>query len=621
VADPTDADGIVLLALADTETDRQVALNAATQEPFVGREEVLVAVVQPLLGLSPELQDVRCWEWVAENTPALADDSFTAAEVARQRLSARRALAHRLSSFVGLRHAATADVAWFRKGRAIQPAPLGGISGLLSNVCDKLYPQAPEITNELLNRNTLSSAAAGARMRLIEGLFSAGDRPYLGIDPVKAPPEKSMYLSVIQKGGIHVERGQTFRVVEPTPKYDPLRLRPALDRLIEQIEKSRGDCVPVDRLLSSLRQQPYGVRSGVAPLLLAILLRTRAHELAVYEHGTFLHRFGASDFLRLTKAPAAFEIQHCQVKGVRVEVFDQLAATFAAGVTERRPDLLDVVRPLCQFAAQLPEFTRRAIALSAEALAIRDSLLSAREPVSLLFRDLPEACGVGPFAPEESTDHGRVETFISRLHDAIGELRGAYPELLKRIVERVADAVGDNPTSFDRARLAARAARVSLAAREPRLRTFALRLRDPGLSDEAWAEALASFIIAKPPSRWTSADQARFSEEVSALAELFHRVEATAFSSNDDTPAVDAIRLNLTRGDGEDLVRVIEPRAADADLSRVADSFYGLLPQDAHARLDVLTRLLWKELNAATKEQRQRDSQPTSLNVGQSNEA
>ena len=44
-----------------------------------------------------------------------------------------------------------------------------------------------------------------------------------------------------------------------------------------------------------------------------------------------------------------------------------------------------------------------------------------------------------------------------------------------------------------------RAARVSLAAREPRLRTFTLRLRDPGLSDEAWAEALASFIVAKPP--------------------------------------------------------------------------------------------------------------------------
>ena len=614
LARPSEGDGIVVLALSDTEKERQIALEAATGESLKSRADVLIAVVQPLLGLAPEVQDLRCWEWVGENTPALADDAYTAAEVARQRFAARRSLTSRLASIVGLRAGTATEVQWYRQGRAMKPPKSGGLSALLSEICDQLYPKAPQITNELLNRNTLSSAAAAARMRLIEGLFNAGDRPYLGIDPHKAPPEKSMYLSVIQKGHVHIQEGDLFRIVEPAAKKDPLRLRPAFDRLIEQIERGRGDRVSVEVLLASLRQQPYGVRSGVAPLLLAILLRTRAHELAVYEHGTFLHRFGPSDFLRLTKAPGAFEIQHCQVKGVRVEVFEQLAAAFAGGVSDRRPDLLDVVRPLCQFAAQLPEYTRRSASLGREALRVRDSLLSAREPITLLFRDLPEACGADAFAPDQSTDHDRVQGFIATLHEAIGELRGAYPELLGRIVDRVAEAGGDDRNTFDRARLAARAARVSLAAREPRLRTFALRLRDPGLSDEAWAEALASFVVAKPPSRWLASDEARFSEEVSALAELFHRVEATAFSTGDSTPAIEAIRLNLTRGDGEDLIRVIEPRTDDADLSRVAESFSGLLPQDRHARLDVLARLLWKELSAAKADVAVGDSNESHLN-------
>jgi hypothetical protein len=190
--------------------------------------------------------------------------------------------------------------------------------------------------------------------------------------------------------------------------------------------------------------------------------------------------------------------------------------------------------------------------------------------------------------------------------------------LLGRIVARVAETGGHDRDTFDRARLATRAARVTLAAREPRLRTFALRLRDPGLSDEAWAEALASYVVAKPPSRWGSGDEARFSEEISALAELFHRVEATAFSASGDTPAIDAIRLNLTRGDGEDLVRVIEPRTDDADLSRVAESFSGLLPQDRHARLDVLARLLWKELSAVKGNVAKDDSNQSQLNQGRS---
>ena len=44
----------------------------------------------------------------------------------------------------------------------------------------------------------LSSAAAAARQRLTERIFSAADQPCLGIPDSKSPPEKSMYLSVLR---------------------------------------------------------------------------------------------------------------------------------------------------------------------------------------------------------------------------------------------------------------------------------------------------------------------------------------------------------------------------------------------------------------------------------------
>ena len=597
---PADGDGIVVVALADTDAERMAAIVAARTAQFVQRKDVIVAVIQPLLGLAPELQDLRCWQWVFANTPELAEDGYAAEEVARQLASTRRSLAGRLAECLGLRVGTAADVLWFRAGAQVGQPARGGLSGLLSAVCDDLYPSAPLITNELLNRNTLSSAAAAARMRLIEGLFNASDEQYLGIDPDKAPPEKSMYLSVLKKGAVHIQKGDRYAIVEPGG-HDPLRLRPALDRLLSILADAHNDRVPVPKLLDSLKETPLGVRGGVAPLLLAIVLCTRAHELAVYEHGTFLHRFGPSDFLRLTKAPATFEVQHCQVAGVRLEAFRELANAFAASTTDRSPDLLDVVRPLCQFAAQLPEYTRRTSALSRTAIAVREVLLSAREPTTMLFKDLPQACGIGVFALEQTSDTKRVQLFVATLHQKIGELRGAYSELLTRIITRVAEASGNDYETFDRTRLATRAARVSLAAREPRLRTFALRLRDPGLSDEAWAEALASFVVAKPPSRWASGDEARFGEEIGALAELFYKVEAAAFNSDAITPMVDAIRLNLTRGDGEDLVRVVEPRSEDGDLAQQTELLRRWLPQDQNLRIQLLTELLWTELKPELK--------------------
>ena len=334
-----------------------------------------------------------CWQWVADNTPELSHDSYASAEVARQLAFASRALRRRLVQISGLRTGTAKGVRWLRAGHPEQVPSRGGLSALISEICDQLYPDAPRVANELLNRNTLSSAAAAARTRLIEGLFRAGNRPLLGIDPNKSRPEKSMYLSVIAKGGVHVPDGEGHKVVEPDPNHDPLRLYPALNYLVNQISDARGERLPVTGLLASLKNRPYGVRAGLGLLLLAIILQTRSHEVAIYENGTFLHTFGPSDFLRLTKAPATFEIQHCKVDGVRLEVFNQVALSLSRNVDAGHPDLLDVVQPLCQFAAQLPEYARRTTALGKVSIDVRRALLSAREPSTLLFSDLPKACG------------------------------------------------------------------------------------------------------------------------------------------------------------------------------------------------------------------------------------
>jgi hypothetical protein len=613
IAKTTDADGLLIIALPNSEVDRAAAVEASVSPLFAERHDVVLGIPRPLRPLAVELQDLKRWRWVSENTPELSGDAYALAEVTRQLAAAHRALNAKASKLVGTQGRAVFETEWFLAGEKVTLPSRGGASALLSEICDSLYPQSPLIANELLNRNSLSSAAAAARMRLIEGLFTSGEKPLFGMDVEKAPPEKSMYLSVLQKGGVHVRDEHGMKIVEPKAKADVLRLRPALDAILSKIEQAHGGRISVAEILAALKGRPFGVRSGVAPLLLAILLQTRGHELAVYEHGTFLHRMRASDFLRLTKSPGTFEIQHCRVEGIRIEVFNHLAATFAEGVdAKRRPDLLDVVRPLCQFAAQLPESTRRATALSETAIAVREALLSAREPVVLLFQDLPQACGLHKFDPNDAPNAALVTSFVGSLQDAIGEMRGAYPALLERIVASVSTSIGEDD-EFDRAKLAARAARVTLAAREPRLRTFALRLRDPGLSDETWAEALASYVVSKPPARWVAGDETRFCEEIAALAELFKKVEAAAFGAGGDAPSPTAVRLNLTRGDGVDLVRVIEPRTEEYEATeKLFGLFNNLLPKDQRARIDVLARMLWAELGGA------QEMNSDNENIGQS---
>ena len=72
---------------------------------------------------------------------------------------------------------------------------------MLSRIFDEVYNRAPRIHNELVNRRSLSSAAAAARMRLVERMFTDAGTEFLGMIPAKKPPEMSMYLSVLEQYG------------------------------------------------------------------------------------------------------------------------------------------------------------------------------------------------------------------------------------------------------------------------------------------------------------------------------------------------------------------------------------------------------------------------------------
>ncbi|MFN8828895.1 MAG: hypothetical protein ACK5W0_03405 [Labrys sp. (in: a-proteobacteria)] len=588
---PTEADGLIIMSLVDQKEQQAAARDAAIATPVAEDPSILVGLLPPVWHLSAYLRDVILWQWVESNLSDLANDDFASAEVQRQVTRSRQALRAQFDALTRVDGSKTVE--WIYKGQSFDAG--GNLPKIVSQLCSDLYPLAPRVTNELLNRNALSSAAASARMRLIEGMFESSGTEFLGIDASKSPPEKSMYLSVLQRGALHVKQANGFVLQTPPPMQDQLQLRPSLLKIIEIVRDGRGCRVAVSELLATLAGRPFGVRSGLAPILLALVIKEHAHELALYENGTFISKFGAMEFLRLTKAPQTFEIQHCSVEGVRSEVFVRLAGIFAKGVNGRQPVLLDVVTQLCQFAAQLPEYTRKTRALSSTTLAVRDTLLSAREPATLIFTDLPRACRLSDFAIGQADDSS-IDNFIERLSEAISELQNAYGELVKRIVRATSEAIGQNPEQFDRVTLASRAARVSLAAREPRLRAFALRLRDPALHDQAWAESLASFVVSKPPSRWLPGDEVRFTEEIGALAEIFVRVEGTIFSSSEDRPDVDAIRLNLTRGDGRDLVRVLHPVSLDKSDQESMQALANRLPQGETQRIQILANLLWAEL-------------------------
>jgi hypothetical protein len=245
------ADGLVIIPLCESGLEVQKAREYALTQDFLGNPQIIIAIPQPLQSLSSLLQDVSQWDWIAANIPELHADRFASVEVARKRSSAQLALEKHVKNFVNLKNfSPDSGMLIFQEGRPKDIRSGKEFVGLLSETCDVLFSQAPLLKNELINRRNLSSAAAAARMRLIERIFQYADKPLLGMDSTKKPPEMSMYLSVLKNGDLHSEESGLHL---PSPEHDACRLIPVFTFLSTELETNKDKRLRVADVFRKLK--------------------------------------------------------------------------------------------------------------------------------------------------------------------------------------------------------------------------------------------------------------------------------------------------------------------------------------------------------------------------------
>ena len=567
-ASPQSPDGRVFLVLSATEQDRVAAWERVAHCNLA--LTTMVGFPRPTGGLEPLLRDVLAWRWVRDHVPALAGDRIARTEVSRQLALAEERLRRMLVTLLDIRGSAAAGIRWRDRDGERDFSSSRNFMAHLSTLCDRAFALCPRVRNELINRRTLSSAAARARHQLIEALAVGADQPGLGLPTDNTPPERAIYLSVLQEGRIHVEHNGRWEVRIPKGAEDPLNFAPALNE-IGKILRIADKPVPYEVLATRMRGQNFGMRDGLIPLVIAIYLRARWHETAVYEEGTYLEQVGGPEFTRINKEPEYFEFQHCAIEGVRAELYVQLGAALETRLNAR-PALLDIVRPLMTFVGkQLPDHARRTRRLAAPTVAARNALLSGRDPSALLFSDLPRAFGLDPIGADVLPGSAVVDRYVKAMAAAIRELREAYPRLLDRLAAALGAALETGETLADmRPPVLLRARTLVPALVEPELRAFVLRLADEKLDDAPWLESLASFVARKPAERWTDSDEEEFHQRLSFLARRFRQVETIHFpgKGHDDS----AYRIAVTCADGRQTERIFRTTAKQEEAIKRAEA-------------------------------------------------
>jgi hypothetical protein len=586
---PREGDGAIVLVPLHPDQDEEATLAAAAGMSRDAPPLTLVCVQRVDASDLKWAHELGMWRWISDNCEELRVDDLARGEVATRLAAAEVALGRTLSGFV--RPTVGNGSTWFDRGTRLELPTAADLSRHLSDMLDEAFSGTPILRNELINRGRISTAVASARMRLLELMVTKADEQYLGLEG--APPERTVYLATFGASGMH-RRGADGRFAFARPDDDPLNWGPAWDYLDALVKKA--GLVRFDHLVEALGERPIGLRAGPALLLIAAFMLASRRDIALMERGTFQPELTGAHFMRLAKAPANFALRHLGEADDRRQVLERLASELVVFDGAARPDaaLKPIVEAIYLWWQRLPEYTLKTRNVTAITDAVRSVLAKGREPIDLVFSELPEACGA--MLPSGEID---ATLLVERLNEALLELDEAEPMLRSMAGAALAEAFGTRDLAgvHEQIRVDYEPHRLSL--RDFKLRQFVERMLAPE-GERRQLEGVTGLLAGRRIDGWTDESLDAFAFEARSVAERLARwlmAIRSAVAQKSDLRTVHVVSTS-----GEEQMMVVRAGAGPRSSAEVEGELRRLLEgrPDAGA---ILGRLLVESMPEGVKEE------------------
>ncbi|MFK3793100.1 ATP-binding protein [Pseudomonas piscis] len=474
--------------------------------------------------LGAELMSLRL---VYENSPELEGDSVARREVAARLSTVKGAIEEALRE-------AVARAEWLYEGVFVKPDSL---SSLASDVADRTFSSAPKVWSELVNRDALSSNSVKARRDLLHRMVENTYEECLGIEGY--PAERGLYETLLSSTGLHRLDKQGIWSFQAPKASNKRNFHPLWAAALKKFSSQIVGTVGMRELYTLWSAAPYGIKSGMLPVLAVAFMLAHSDKVAIYRDGIFEPRFTDVDVDEMLQDPGRFALRWVDEDLEKDQQLKAISTVLSdCGFEALSGTPLDIARALVKVVFSQPLWARRTQQLSGMARTIRDLLVKASDPHRLLFVDLPRVFSDG------SAGDGAL------LKSSLLEIIEAYPAMLRKVDNRLADAIdameGDDPELRDRA------AHVSKATGDLRLEGFALRLQERDGTIEGM-EKILSLAAKKPPRDWTDLDIDAALIAVADLSLAFRKAEALITVSG-RAPGREAISIVIGSGGSSDVI-------------------------------------------------------------------
>jgi hypothetical protein len=574
---PVGCDGKILYVLAENADELSSTIEAVRER--LKDERVIIAIPRQPLAISEAALEVACLLRMQLDGDLVGSDPLIAPELQQMTDDARRHLQQLIDHVV---RPSVSGPRWFYRGEELKIESPRDLRKTLSCIMGEVFNFTPKINNEMIVRNKPSGPVVNARKKLLFAILEHSGKENLSIEGNF--PDASMLRTVLLHTGIYrQEPGSRWGYAQPKAIKDP-GLRRVWGKIGDFLTAPSEEPKHLRGFFNKLMEPPFGLRTGLLPILFAAGLRAFPSARTLTRNGAYVTDVLPSEVEELCRQPEMYRLMVLDLDETRQAYLQGFHKCFN-GDRIKKTKQADIIR-LCFDAlegwkAQLPAAALTTKRVSEAGKKFQAALSRQADPVDLLFHIIPDSleCSI--------EEHNRLLEVIAQHKKELEKVVDVYYERAAASVRR-ALAFGHEDMVNSVRETASKWAYCFTQEFVDHLndgmaRGLLSRMRTNYKTNELLLDSLSSLLVGKSVSRWDDSTIAPFDREIH---DVVHRVEEAALSGDP----------SLTKGGAgahglaalvsgrmtelfERLVRLVGAEEAKAIVSSVlADGTQGDLP-------------------------------------------
>ncbi len=388
------------------------------------------------------------------------------------------------------------DVKWVFNGQVIPISNKRSFNSILTKICEKIYDHTPSYKNELVNRHRLPPPIYAAKRNFLKALSAGWELEDIGFDKDKFPPEKTIFITLLKQNGLVSDPSQATREINIVEGSSFVHLWKVSNDFLESTRKNRKR---VSELVDLLSKRPFKLKQGLIDFWLPSFLFIKKNDFAIFYKNAFLPNLNDEILELITKNPQDYELKAFDLEGIRLDIFNCYRAILSqtASKSPTNQTFIETIKPFLVFYTKLPEYSKNTKRLQKETFAIRQAIATSTDPEKTFFEEFPIALGYSVKQLHSSEEI--LETYTSKLQDAIREIRTCYDEMINRFEAFILSEVLYDNLDFQQYKLIFRNRFVNLRKHLllPNQKVFIQRLYSELDDRRAWLSSIAQAILGK----------------------------------------------------------------------------------------------------------------------------